>query len=121
MNLQKNKLHQYLMKIGKSSGCHQRADRSFFWHGYQFPVCARCTGIGLGYLIGGLLYLKIHFSIEVCLSMCLVMFIDWHVQYLGIKESTNVRRLFTGIICGTGYMQLMIYLFKYLIKIVFKQ
>src|SRR4051812_167741 len=27
--------------------CHQRPDRSFFWQGHQFPVCARCTGIYL--------------------------------------------------------------------------
>ena len=47
------------MKLGKSSGCHQRADRSFFWHGYQFPICARCTGVVSGYFWGGLLYLKI--------------------------------------------------------------
>lgn len=38
--------------------CHQRADRSFHWHGVQAPVCARCTGIylslGMGLLFGWL-------------------------------------------------------------------
>ena len=33
------------MKIGAKLGCHQRSDRSFFYHGYQFPICARCTGV----------------------------------------------------------------------------
>jgi uncharacterized membrane protein len=28
--------------------CHQLPDRSFHWHGAQFAVCARCTGIYLG-------------------------------------------------------------------------
>lgn len=117
MNLQKNKMYYYLMKLGKSSGCHQRADRSFFWHGYQFPICARCTGVVSGYFWGGLLYLKIQLPIEWCLLMCLIMFIDWHIQHLGIKKSMNVRRLLTGMLCGTGYMQLIIYLFKSLVKI----
>ena len=25
--------------------CHQIPERSFFWAGQQFPVCARCTGL----------------------------------------------------------------------------
>jgi uncharacterized membrane protein len=25
--------------------CHQIPERSFFWGAYQFPVCARCTGL----------------------------------------------------------------------------
>jgi uncharacterized membrane protein len=32
--------------------CHQRPDRSFFWDGHQFPVCARCTGIYLSTALG---------------------------------------------------------------------
>ena len=31
-------------------GCHCRADRSFFWRGRQFPLCARCTGELAGFL-----------------------------------------------------------------------
>lgn len=30
--------------------CHRLPQRSFFWKGRQFPVCARCTGIHIGYL-----------------------------------------------------------------------
>ncbi|RGF93239.1 DUF2085 domain-containing protein [Ruminococcus sp. AM54-1NS] len=40
------------MKLGASAGCHQRPDRSFFFHGWQFPVCARCTGVLAGQLVG---------------------------------------------------------------------
>jgi uncharacterized membrane protein len=32
--------------------CHQRPERSFFWGGHQFPVCARCTGLYLSSAIG---------------------------------------------------------------------
>jgi uncharacterized membrane protein len=32
--------------------CHQIPERSFYVSGVQFPVCARCTGLYLGALIG---------------------------------------------------------------------
>ncbi len=32
--------------------CHQIPERSFFWDGYQLPVCARCTGLYLSGAIG---------------------------------------------------------------------
>lgn len=32
--------------------CHQIPERSFFWAGQQFPVCARCTGLYLSGAIG---------------------------------------------------------------------
>ena len=31
--------------------CHQREEHSFFLHGHQFPLCARCTGMYLGVLL----------------------------------------------------------------------
>ncbi|MEI3349189.1 MAG: DUF2085 domain-containing protein [Dysosmobacter sp.] len=41
-------LYQACASVGHTLGCHQRPDRSFFFHGKQFPVCARCTGVFLG-------------------------------------------------------------------------
>lgn len=32
--------------------CHQRPERSFFWSGHQFPVCARCTGLYVSAAVG---------------------------------------------------------------------
>jgi uncharacterized membrane protein len=37
--------------------CHQRPERSFTAHGHTLPVCARCTGLYLSALVGGLLAL----------------------------------------------------------------
>ena len=39
------------MKYGKILGCHQKPERSFFYKGYQFPVCARCTGVVISSII----------------------------------------------------------------------
>jgi uncharacterized membrane protein len=36
--------------------CHQRPDRSFHYHGAQYPVCARCLGLYLGSVAGVLLW-----------------------------------------------------------------
>ncbi len=35
--------------------CHQRPDRSFRLWGVQMPVCARCSGLYLGAVVGALL------------------------------------------------------------------
>lgn len=32
--------------------CHQLQERSFVLHGHVFPICARCTGMWLGFTLG---------------------------------------------------------------------
>lgn len=53
-----------LMKMGARLGCHQRPDRSFFYKGYQFPVCARCTGLFVGYFVGIAIFMLCHISYQ---------------------------------------------------------
>lgn len=81
-------------------GCHQRPDRSFFIGRWQFPLCARCTGVLIGHIIAYPLGLKMRISPWAAVCGCEVMLADWTVQRMGIKESTNRRRLVTGIIGG---------------------
>ncbi|WP_081098782.1 DUF2085 domain-containing protein [Clostridium beijerinckii] len=81
--------------------CHQLPERSFFFRGHQFPLCARCTGILLGYLLGltyVILSKNIHIIIELLLMLPLL--IDGFGQYLMYFKSTNTRRLITGILAG---------------------
>lgn len=94
------------MEVGARTGCHQRPERSFFIKGYQFPVCARCTGVFLGYLAAPVVYAKVGFAKlkGFAIGGLLLMFIDWLLQALHIKESTNGRRLITGILGGFGSM-----------------
>lgn len=84
-----------------SHSCHQKAERSFFIRGYQCPVCARCSGLYLGYGFGILLWL---FSVTLPLYVyglfMLLMLADWGLQAADILASTNHRRLLTGILCG---------------------
>lgn len=100
----KNSLDRWLklMKIGTVLQCHQMPERSFFWKEYQFPVCARCFGMLIGYLLGVLIFIFYRLPIVIAIVFCLITFIDWFLQYLGILESTNGRRLITGVLGGIG-------------------
>ena len=103
-----SKLYQTSLFLGRFLGCHQRPDRSFFIRGKQFPVCARCTGLFVGECVGFVCYRLIKPPIAVLLVFCGLMFLDWLVQYLRIRESTNTRRFITGLLCGYAYLTLVL-------------
>lgn len=92
------------MRIGqKCSGCHQMPERSFFVGGYQLPLCARCTGIVIGHIIGGAASLFHPVSFWSLLGT-LPLMADGLIQKYTSYESTNIRRLVTGILYGFGMM-----------------
>ncbi|MBQ0051053.1 MAG: DUF2085 domain-containing protein [Treponema sp.] len=105
------------MNWGKSMGCHQIPNRSFFYKGYQFPICARCTGVFISAFISLICVFLIRIPISICVLMSFVMLIDWLVQAVGIKQSTNKRRLLTGLIGGFGYTTLYYYFVIYLSRL----
>ena len=90
-----------VMEYGARCGCHQRADRSFFIGQWQFPVCARCTGVLTGHILS-LAIARKRISPWAAVCLCEVMLADWVLQALKIKGSTNTRRLVTGIAGGLG-------------------
>jgi len=99
------------MRLGAMTGCHQMHERSFFFRGCQFPVCARCTGLFTGQIAGMVSFLVfLNFNaklLAVCAAVSVALLgIDGFFQLKGIWVSTNPRRLFTGILCGffvTGF------------------
>lgn len=108
------------MELGERTGCHQIPERSFFYHGYQFPVCARCTGVVLGYILAVPVYLLIGFSMELSIAGILILLADWLLQASKLKESTNGRRLLTGILGGYGMMSFQLLIIQFLLnKIIF--
>lgn len=98
------KLYSMLGYLGGILGCHQRSDRSFFIHGKQFPVCARCTGVFTGQCIGFVCFRFFNPPNILLILFCAVMFCDWFIQYLKICESSNIRRFITGSLCGYAYI-----------------
>lgn len=123
----------YALRVaGNHSGCHQMPERSFFYHGKQFPVCARCTGATIGQLFAIITnvtwLIGLHKSnskgripwyltIWTSLGSMGVMGADWLIQEVGIQESTNRRRLITGILGGYGVFN-MYFCIAYFLKLV---
>lgn len=103
-----------LMDYGKRLGCHQLADRSFFYKKYQFPICARCTGVIISSTISLICVFFVKIPIWVCLALSFIMLLDWTIQTAGIKKSTNLRRFITGILGGFGYSTLWYYFIIFL-------
>ena len=113
-------LVDFLDEVGKKSGCHRMPQRSFFYKGHPFPVCARCTGVAVGQffaVIAGV-FLTIPISISViCLS---IMGFDWGIQEMNIKESTNRRRFITGMLGGFGLFSIYVSIFKKIVQFIKK-
>lgn len=89
------------MKIGRLSGCHQRADRSFFYKGYQFPLCARCTGAFIGQLVA-IPWVFVLGATPFYLLLLAPMAIDGLTQLSGGRTSNNYLRFITGLLGGFG-------------------
>ena len=88
-------------------GCHQIPERSLYFRGYQFPICARCTGM----LVGELTSLVFNFFINInsvfLLMIMIPMSIDGALQYLTIYESNNLKRFVTGLLFGFSLVALI--------------
>ena len=98
----------------KCSGCHQMPERSFFIGKYQLPLCARCTGIVIGHAAGAAVSL-FHPVSRRSLIGTLPLMIDGMVQKYTSYESTNRRRLATGILYGFATMSACIRGIRFLI------
>lgn len=102
-----NGLYKWLPII---CGCHCRDDRSFHYKGMKFPVCARCTGILLGWILCLTTYWFVDISIPWLLLMIIPLMADGLIQHFTSYESGNLRRLFTGILFGYGTIAIFLYL-----------
>jgi len=87
--------------------CHRIPERTFNIRGHYFPVCSRCTGFylaGFSYFILAY-FIYVPYTITLVLIAVLMLiptFLDGYTQLLGLRESNNILRLFTGLIGGVG-------------------
>ena len=111
-NVNKDKLWiKSMIWFDKYWGCHQLPERSFFFKGYQLPICARCLGIILGYILCiFLLIFNCKLNIYLLFLLILTTLIDWSLQFFNILSSNNIRRLVTGILGGIGLMGIYVYI-----------
>lgn len=98
--------------------CHQIPERSFFAGGYQLPVCARDTGLYLGFALGLAALWFLHRDDRPSLlppwpvNALIAVFIsslvyDGASSYMGLRETTNDIRLLTGMLAGWGLSALL--------------
>ncbi|MEO5891143.1 MAG: DUF2085 domain-containing protein [Ferruginibacter sp.] len=89
--------------------CHRLPERSFFWKGKQFPICARCTGLYIGYLSFILFNFEI-ITLRSVFAFLLVLptVLDGLLQAFYKVPSTNTRRVITGMIAGVGLMAIVV-------------
>lgn len=139
----KQRFLELIRTIGNLSGCHQMPERSFFYKGKQFPVCARCTGVSIGQALSVVCNIawilhqknasfKDKTTIDVNRPSRLAVFpffmsiillgtmgFDWFIQEIKLLPSTNPRRLITGICGGFGLFNLYFMGFRKLFRSIF--
>lgn len=82
--------------------------RSFYLAGKQFPICARCTGILLGYVSIPLFLIPgLRIKLLPAIVLLLPAIIDGYTQLLGLRCSNNLLRLITGLALGIGEVALI--------------
>lgn len=111
----------FMDEIGEASGCHRIPERSFFFKGHQFPVCARCTGVAIGQLVAIFVNILISVPLSVAIILLGIMGIDWGIQEIGLKKSTNLRRLITGFLGGFGLFSIYACIIKKIISFLRKK
>jgi len=99
-----------LFEFAGSAVCHGLAERSLSAGGVPLPLCARCTGLYLGFFVT-FIYLGVKkrlsgnkppgliFLSAAVFGICALM-IDGITSYAGVRDSNNLLRLITGVLCG---------------------
>jgi len=88
--------------------CHQIPERSFFVEGHPFAVCARCTGLYVGFTVAVLAYPLVRSLRQTEAPARKWLFlaaaplaIDFTVGFLGIWNNTHFSRFATGALLGS--------------------
>ncbi len=69
----------------------------------------------IGEILGVLLFKIAEISNLIGILFCLIMFVDWFVQYKFHSESNNMRRLITGFMCGYAFGNFIMKYLRYFV------
>lgn len=95
-------------KFGRTPFCNGRPERAPHIGTFCFPLCWRCTGIGIGVFVLSFCELPVfylHSADGMMLAMLLLTpcFLDGLSQTITDYESTNKKRFISGILAGIGF------------------
>ena len=103
-------MYETLLQLFGYGLCHQLPERSFFGGGVQVPVCARDTGIYIGFLISVTVISVVQRNRPTGLpprvasiligGFILAMAADGISSYAGLRDTSNFIRLVTGLMAG---------------------
>jgi len=100
-------------------------------HGKKLRVCARCSGVTLGFftMLTAMIFLEFsyfqqlpaYFQVGFCIALILPAIVDWITQSWRLRESNNELRFFTGFLEGVAviflYLSTLPLIQKFLIVI----
>lgn len=91
--------------------CHRRQDRSLKISRYTFPLCARCTGLWLGFVMGlSLRVAGLHTPLVFAVALMLPLIADGLTQLVGFRMSNNRLRLLSGVLFGIATNMLFLWI-----------
>jgi uncharacterized membrane protein len=93
--------------------CHQLPERSLFAGGFQLPVCARDTGLYIGFAVALIVLVLLargrrpselpRWPVLLIIGLFVgAMAFDGVTSYAGLRTTTNDIRLITGLMTGWG-------------------
>jgi len=93
-----NKMVYYLGDLN----CHQKSNRSYEYNENQMPFCARDVGIFVGLALGFIFALgrKVELTLPLVILSLVPIGLDGTIQLFTEYESTNIKRIVTGLIAG---------------------
>ncbi|MCL5073683.1 MAG: DUF2085 domain-containing protein [Actinobacteria bacterium] len=105
------KIIQFISDIGFSV-CHQIPQRTLLFGKIYMPICSRCSGIYIGFLVS-IIFLFLVFRkresdlppayVIICAAVFILsMIIDGILSYFGVYSTNNTIRLITGYLFGAG-------------------
>ncbi|MCT8977078.1 DUF2085 domain-containing protein [Clostridium sp. CX1] len=107
--MKKSKLPNYILSrlhhIGKKPLCNLKAHRAPIIFGFCFPLCWRCTSLIIGIITGNIIQHQYYYNKGlqwIGIVSILPLAIDGYLQYVLEVESTNLRRIITGLLTGFG-------------------
>jgi uncharacterized membrane protein len=99
-----------MMRMVYAPICHQKAERSFSYHGHPFSVCERCASVYFAAAVVFVLYpfrRRLHLpsgiSFPLLLLCLLPMLCDRLLAFSGLAHSGVAVRVATGIAAGAGF------------------
>jgi uncharacterized membrane protein len=111
------------MEIIGFSVCHQLDSRSLIFGNIISPLCSRCAGIYIGFLISAIiLFLMFRkkqselpplYVLIILAVFFLSTIIDGLASYLGLYMTNNIIRFSTGFLCGASIMAVLYPVFNY--------